>query len=184
MTSEEIIDFVAGLHGILALRPAPGDGTPAIGRGDAFFFYAPDGVAPEGGQPFATVVTKNYPGDEASRLDRPDAFRVNIAAGKEAFVRWTGHAPREPASGEVDPSTADVVIAHPVYGGVGWLAVVNPGERAGASTRELLRTAHRLARARHVRRAESATRAGSAACGGGGPAPAGHPATSGPSASA
>ncbi|MFC8290338.1 DUF6194 family protein [Streptomyces sp. NPDC057242] len=184
MTSEEIIDFVAGLDGVLALRPAPGDGTPAIGRGDAFFFYAPDGVAPEGGQPFATVVIKNYPGDEASRLDRPDAFRVNIAAGKEAFVRWTGHAPREPASGEVDPSTADVVIAHPVYGGVGWLAVVNPGERAGASTRELLRTAHRLARARHERRAESATRAGSAACGGGGPAPAGHPATSGPSASA
>ncbi|WP_432087549.1 DUF6194 family protein [Streptomyces sp. bgisy095] len=157
MTSEEIIDFVAGLDGVLALRPAPGDGTPAIGRGDAFFYYAPDGVVPTSGQPFATVVTKNYPGDEASRLDRPDTFRVNIAAGKEAFVRWAGHSPREPASTEVDPSTSDVLIAHPVYGGAGWLAVVNPGERTGASTRELLRTAHGLARARHERRAESAT---------------------------
>ncbi|WP_405774588.1 DUF6194 family protein [Streptomyces sp. NBC_01538] len=92
-------------------------------------------------QPFVTVVTKNYPGDEASRLDQPDIFRVNIAAGKEAFIRWTGHAPREPASTDVDPSTTDTVIAHPVYGSVGWLAVVNPGERTEASTRELLQAA-------------------------------------------
>lgn len=154
MTSEEIISFVDALDDVLTLRPAPGDGTPEISWGDTFFYYAPDGVTPTAAQPFATVVTKNYPGDEASRLDRPDIFRVNIAAGKEAFIRWTGHAPREPASTEVDPSATDTVIAHPVYGGVGWLAVVNPGERTEATTRELLRAAHHLARLRHERRAE------------------------------
>lgn len=156
MTSEEITAFVDALDGVLTLRPAPGDGTPEIGWGDTFFYYAPDGITPTSTQPFATVVTKDSPGDEASRLDRPDTFRVNIAAGKEAFVRWTGHAPRESPAAEVDPSATDTVIAHPVYGSLGWLAVVNPGERTEASTRELLHAAHRLARLRHERRAEPA----------------------------
>ncbi len=152
---DEIISFVDGLDGVLTLRPAPGDGSPEIGWGDTFFSYAPDGVTPTATQPFATIVIKNYPGDEASRLDRPDTFRVNISAGKEAFIRWTGHAPREPAPTEVDPSTADTVIAHPVYGTVGWLAVVNPGPRTEAATRELLHTAYHLARSRYERRTES-----------------------------
>ena len=93
---DEIINFVAGLDGVLTLRPAPGDGSPEISWGDTFFYYAPDGVIPAATQPFATIVTKNYPGDEASRLDRPDTFRVNLSVGKEEFVRWTGHPPREP----------------------------------------------------------------------------------------
>jgi hypothetical protein len=155
MTMEEIIGFVADLDGVLTLRPARGDGSPEISWGDVFFYYAPDGVTPTKTQPFATVVTKNYPGDEASCLDRPGAFRVNIFAGKETFIRWTGHAPREPDITEVDPGTADTVIAHPVYGRVGWLAVVNPGSRTEAATRALLSEAYRLARSRHERRAES-----------------------------
>ncbi|WNI20523.1 DUF6194 family protein [Streptomyces sp. ITFR-16] len=154
MTPEEIIVFVENLDGVLAVRPGPGDGSPEISWGDAFFFYAPDRVMPKATQPFATIVTKNQPGDEASRLDRPGAFRVNAAAGKEAFIRWTGHEPREPAEG--DPGATDTVMAHPVYGSAGWLAVVNPGPRTDATVRELLRTAHRLARARHERRADSA----------------------------
>lgn len=154
---DEIISFVDGLDGVLTLRPAPGDGTPDISWGDTFFYYAPDRVLPTTTQPFATIVTKNYPGDEASRLDRTDTFRVNVNAGKEAFVHWTGHAPREPATGEVDPGAADTVIAHPVYGTLGWLAVVNPGPCTASATRELLRAAHHLARSRHGRRSASTT---------------------------
>jgi len=156
MTMDEIISYVDSLDGVLTVRPAPGDGSPEISWGDTFFYYSPDGVTPTTTQPFATIVTKNYPGDEASRLDRPDTFRVNIAAGKEAFIRWTGHAPREPATTDVEPSAADTVIAHPVYGTVGWLAVVNPGPRTEVATRELLHTAHQLARSRYERRAERA----------------------------
>jgi len=155
MTVDEIISFVESMGGVLTLRPGPADGSPEIAWGDTFFYYAPDGAVPIATQPFATVVTKNCPGDEASRLDRPDAYRVNVAAGKDAFFRWTGRAPREPATTEVDPSATDTVIAHPVYGTVGWLAVVNPGPRTGEVTHELLRTAHRLARARYERRAGS-----------------------------
>ncbi|MGW5170201.1 DUF6194 family protein [Streptomyces nodosus] len=154
MTMDEIISFVDGLDGVLTVRPAPGDGSPEISWGDTFFSYAPDGVAPATAQPFATIVTKDYPGDTASALSRPDTFRVNIAAGSEAFLHWTGHAPREPATAEVDFTAVDTVLAHPLYGSAGWLAVVNPGPRTEAATRELLGIAHRGARLRHERRAE------------------------------
>ena len=150
MTAEDIIDFVSGLDGVLALRPGPGDGSPEISWGDTFFYYSPDGVVPTRIQPFATVVTKDYPGDETSRLDRPDAFRVNIAAGKDEFTRWTGHTPRERQTSAA--SAADTVLAHPVYGSAAWLAVVNPGARTESATRDLLRTAYELARARYERR--------------------------------
>jgi Family of unknown function (DUF6194) len=153
MTLDEIISFVDGLDGVLTLRPGPGDGAPEIAWGDAFFYYSPSGVVPQTTQPFATIVTKNYPGDEKSELDRPGAFRVNVAAGKQAFVRWTGHPPRGSAASTEDPSASDVVFAHPVYGSIGWLAVKNPGERTDETLRELLHTAYQLARSRYERRA-------------------------------
>ncbi|MFF9689309.1 DUF6194 family protein [Streptomyces sp. NPDC014623] len=154
MTIDEIIAFVEDLEGVLAVRPAPGDGSPEISWGDTFFYYAPGGVMPAATQPFATIVTKDCPGDERSRLDRPDTFRVNVAAGKQSFSDWTGHAPREPAHDD-DPGIGDAVIAHPVYGSAGWLAVVNPGRRTDGAVRVLLREAHHRARARHERRAGS-----------------------------
>ncbi|MFE6618061.1 DUF6194 family protein [Streptomyces sp. NPDC057740] len=156
MTMDEIIGFVGALDGVLTLRPAPGDGSPEISWGDTFFYYAPDGVVPAATEPFATIVTKDYPGDEASRLGRADTFRLNIAAGKEEFIRWTGHAPREPGTTETDPSATDTLMAHPVYGTVGWLAVVNPGPATDAAVRELLRGSCHSARTRHERRASQA----------------------------
>ena len=76
---------------------------------------------------------------------------MNLFAGKEEFVRRVGHAPRE--TRDVDASVADTVLAHPVYGTMGWLAVVNPGPRTETPLRELLRAAHGLARTRFERRA-------------------------------
>lgn len=155
MTIDEIISFVDGLDGVLTLRPGPGDDTPEIAWGDTFFYYSPSGLVPQRTQPFATIVTKDYPGDDESELDPPEAFRVNVAAGKEAFVRWTGHSPRESAGNTDDPSASDVVIAHPVYGSLGWLAVKNPGERTDPTLRGLLENAYQLARSRYERRASS-----------------------------
>lgn len=140
MVIDEIIDYVTGLGGVLLLQPVPGDGSPEIARGDTFFYYAPDGILPKG-QPFATVVTKNYPGDEESRLDRPDTFRVNLTPSRETFEEWA-------ARDAGDPSATDTVIVHPVYGTARWLAVVNPGPKTDAVVRELLREAHDVARRR------------------------------------
>ena len=50
------------------------------------------------------------------------------------------------------------MIPHPVYGALGWLAVENPGERTDETLRELLHTAHQLARARYERRARASDR--------------------------
>ncbi|MEV7680024.1 DUF6194 family protein [Streptomyces sp. NPDC088341] len=160
MSIDEITEFLNGLDGVLALTPVPGDGSPEIAWGDTFFYHAPDGEIPKATQPFATIVTKDYPGDEESRLNRPGTFRLNLFAGKEAFTRWTGRQPREATASEADPrvadpSVADLVMAHPVYGTLGWLAVVNPGTRTEPAVRELLRTAHDLARSRHLRRTGS-----------------------------
>lgn len=152
---DQIIEYVESLGGVLTSRPRPGDGSPEISWGDAFLYYAPDGVVPRT-QPLATVVTKDHPGDEAPRLDRPGAFRLDVAAGTDEFRRLTGRDPREPAPDDVDPSTPDVVFAHPVYGGLGRLAVVDPGPRTEEPVRELLRTAHSRARARYERPSESA----------------------------
>jgi hypothetical protein len=154
-TMAGIIGFVEGLDGVLALRPGPGDGSPEIAWGDLFFYYAPDGVVPAT-QPFATIVTKNYPGDESSDLGRPDAYRVNMAAGRDEFARWTGNAPPAPTDGAPTDGADDTVIAHPVYGSAGWLAVTNPGPRIADATRDLLTKAHQRARARYQRRADRA----------------------------
>ena len=152
MRIDEIIDFLESLGGVLVLRPTAGDGSPEIAWGDAFVYYAPDGVVPSV-QPFATIVTKDYPDDTTSRLDRSGAFRLNIAAGSSEFRRWTGRGPRDPETEQVDRGEPDVLFAHPVYGELGWLAVVEPGPRTDAAVRELLRAAHALARGRHKRRA-------------------------------
>ncbi|WP_030856833.1 DUF6194 family protein [Streptomyces sp. NRRL F-2747] len=152
MTIDEIIGFAGSLDGVLTLRPAPGDGSPEISWGDTFFYHSPDGTVPTAAQPFATIVTKDYPGEVSWRLDRPGAFRVNIAAGREEFARRTGRTPQEPAAGDEDHGVADTVMAHPVHGSAGWVAVVNPGPRTDGTLRELLRHAHGLARARHERR--------------------------------
>lgn len=154
MNMDEIIDFVTGLGDVLVMRPQPGDGSPEISWGDTYFYYTADGATPSAVQPFATIVTKDYPDDRASRLDRPGAFRVNIAAGTTEFTRWTGRTPRETANAQVDYAVDDAVLPHPVYGTAGWLAVVNPGLNAGAATRDLLRTAYHRARSRHERHAE------------------------------
>src|SRR5829696_8882135 len=95
MTMEEIISFVDGLDGVLTQRAQSGDGSPEIAWGDTFFYYAPDGVIPSATQPFATTVTKKYPGDETSPLKRPGVLRVNIAAVKEEFISQGGRAPRD-----------------------------------------------------------------------------------------
>ena len=154
MSIEEIIEYIDSLGGVLALRPQPGDGSPEISWGDVFFYYAPDGVIPKS-QPFATIVTKDYPDDQASRLDRPGVFRLNISAGAEQFRTLTGHEPQEPVAPEIDQATPDVVIAHPVYGYLGWLCIVNPGPATATTVQDLLRTAHQLARTRFQRRLDA-----------------------------
>ena len=142
MTLEQILSETRALPGVLELAPQPGSEHPEVSWGDFFFYYAPDGVLPNG-QPFATIVTKDYPDDTSSQLSRPGFYRVNVAAGRDAFERV------EP---DVDPATPDVLFAHPVYAAQHWLSVVNPGVASEVALKQLLAVAHGLARGRAERR--------------------------------
>ena len=151
MTIDDIIDLVEAHEHVVTMRPRQGDGTPELAWGDVFFFYSPTGSIPPT-QPFATIVTKNYPDDTGSQLDRPGRFRLNIAAGRDAFEQYVGAPPREHTP-EPAPHPDDRVFAHPVYGAHGWLAIVDPGEANASAVRELVDTAYQAARRRRERRA-------------------------------
>ena len=148
MDIEEIVDHVTRLGGVLVQRPQLGDGTPDVSWGDVFFFYAPDGRVPRG-RPFATIVTKPYPDEEPDPVLAQDgSFRLNVDVGRASVAAVVGGA--TPAIGP------DVWVPHPVYGALGWVAVVDPGERTAQRARELLGAAHAAARARWERRTDVA----------------------------
>lgn len=144
MSMEQIIATVRGFEGALVVVPEPGGDFPEIAWGDAFFYYAPDGRMPRSTQPYGTIVTKNYPDDSASDLGPPGRWRVNVHVGRTALPELVG--------ARYDLAAADVVLTHPVYGPLGWICVVNPGERTTGTVVRLLREAHEAARARAARR--------------------------------
>ncbi|WP_330180002.1 DUF6194 family protein [Nocardia sp. NBC_01503] len=155
MTIEEITAHVESLGGTLTLAPAPGDPAyPEIAWGDHFFYYAPGGEVPTTTQPFATIITKDYPDDSTSNLNRPNTFRLNIHAGAEAFTAQLGYTPRESSTHPADPTTKDAFFPHPVYATAAWLSVINPGPHTARTVRDLLDAAHTRARARYDRRAD------------------------------
>jgi len=142
---DRIIAAVRALDGALVLRPEPGDGSPELAWGDTFCYVAPDGQVPPNTQPYATIVTKDYPEDALSALGG-DRWRVNIHVGRARLAELVGDGPH-------DPAAVDVLIPHPVYGSLGWVAVVLPGERTLGTVLDLVRDAHDDTRRRADRRA-------------------------------
>jgi hypothetical protein len=156
LTQEDIIEFVTGLPGVRAVTATDGDGSPEIAWGDTFFFYDPAGADPADQRlPFATIVTKDYPGfDLESRLDRPGAFRLNIFIGRRGFDEFIGypHTELDDHRAGYDFSAADQVMPHPIYGVQGWACIVNPREATADQVRAMLRTAQTQAAQRRKRR--------------------------------
>ena len=147
MEIQQIIDTVLGFEGALVVQPTEDSGFPELAWGDTFFYYAPDGVMPERTQPYGTIITKNFPDDEQSRLDQAGRFRVNVQVERSQAQRLI--------EGD-DPAEPDRFVAHPLYGAAGWLAVVNPATRTSDALVVLLLNAHDAAKARSTRRARLA----------------------------
>ncbi|KGJ75992.1 hypothetical protein GY21_09440 [Cryobacterium roopkundense] len=150
MKISQLVETVQAFDGVLDLAPTAGSEYPEVAWGDHFFYYAPDGKVPQNAQPYATIVTKDYPGDEQSNLDDPYRWRVNVHVGRAKFTELTGETPHDFAPG--DYSATDAIMPHPVYGALGWIAVVNPGHRTSATVLDLLRGAHDDERRRVERR--------------------------------
>ena len=154
MTMERILSEVRGFDGVLELAPQAGSVFPEVSWGDHFFYFAPDGQVPTNRQPYATIVTKDYPDDAASRLDAPDRWRLNIHVGAKSAAELVGAAGGAPGA-DVDFGAEDVFLPHPLYGALGWVCVVNPGAATLDRALEALRDAHRDDRRRVERRAAS-----------------------------
>jgi hypothetical protein len=85
--------------------------------------------------PFATLVTKDYPGSgTSSKLDRPGVFQLNLALGRETFQRLFGFRPAgfTDHAAESGFTELDRIVPHPVYARQGWISVLTPGPRASA----------------------------------------------------
>ncbi|MFE4470708.1 DUF6194 family protein [Leifsonia sp. NPDC056824] len=145
MTMERVLAEVRGFDGVLELAPEAGSEHPEISWGDHFFYYAPDGVVPTNRQPYATIVTKDYPDDVESRLDDPGRWRLNIHVGAQAMAALTGGA-------TTGYDAEDVFLPHPLYGDYGWVCVVNPGPATLDRALAALRDAHAGDRRRVERR--------------------------------
>lgn len=144
MDIQQIIETVRGFDGALAVVP-DSDPYPELAWGDAFFYFAPDGVMPERTQPYGTITTKDYADDTAFLLG-PDRFRVNIHVGRDKTA--------ELSDADAQPTDADAFLLHPLYGAMGWVCVVNPAASTASQVLALLRAAHDAARARTMRRTE------------------------------
>lgn len=155
MSMDQVLQIVRDLDGVLEVAPREGSAFPAIAWGDHFFYYAPDGQIPTREQPYATIVTKNYPDDVLCDLDRPDRWRLNIRVGTDTFIELLGEHPRS-GTAAGDYTATDVVVPHPVHRGQGWVSIVNPGPRTLQLVSRLLRRAHDDARRRVARRSGSA----------------------------
>jgi len=110
------------------------------------YFFSVD--AEEHWPNFATLVTTNEH-DDASELDRPGVFRLNLGVDRPTFEQI--------AAAEPDPdfTAFDRLLPHPVYGQQLWISILNPTHYTFERTViPLIALAHdRLAatHARHVR---------------------------------
>jgi hypothetical protein len=156
MDEAEVLRLIGALPGAVVVTAGPDNGAPEVAWGDSFAFYDPDDAGERARRfPFATVVTKDYPGfDTESRLDRPGVFRLNLPAGRERFTQLFGFPPaeRDDHRTEFEFDVPDRLVPHPVYGRQSWVSVVAPGPVTEPEIRELITDAHERARRRYARR--------------------------------
>ena len=152
MDQDAIIQYVADTFaGIEVMRPTEGPGA-----GDTFFYYDPQhNLDPTRQFPFATIVTKDYGDfDNASQLNRPEVFRLNIGVSRDTFRALFGYAPGEAStqSTAYDFAALDRLMPHPVYAPQSYVCVLNPSPATFEAVKPLLAEAYSRAANRHASR--------------------------------
>ncbi|HYR54105.1 MAG TPA: DUF6194 family protein [Methylomirabilota bacterium] len=87
--------------------------------------------------------------DNASKLDRPGVFRLNIGVSRKTFD------PLFPEEVDHDFTALDVLMPHPVYGRNHWVCVLNPSDATFEKLKPLLAEAHDTAFRRIERRSSA-----------------------------
>jgi len=100
--------------------------------GELSFFYNPDEALPRGTY-FCTIKDKNGDNDKASGLDRENTYRLNFGLPSKKYIQLFGEKPKRPAKGCIIEGSwnfqkRNLLMPHPVYGWMGWVAILNPDE--------------------------------------------------------
>jgi hypothetical protein len=107
-------------------------------------------VRPDEKFPFVTIVDRDDPYDNLSRLDREGVFRLNIGLGRETFRAMFGPPAQVMAKGH-DFAALDVLIPHPVYHRQYFVSVLNPSPATFERLKPLIIEAHDIAARRLAR---------------------------------
>ena len=129
LTQERLREMIGALPDVAVELAGPETGAPEVAWGDTFFMNQPSGDGQQARMPFATIVTKNYPGfDEDSELDRPDTFALNLHVGAQYFEGLLGFPPSESSQhvSRLIPAAEGTPLPHPQYARSGWIRIINP----------------------------------------------------------
>jgi hypothetical protein len=153
LDQEAILRYVTEtFSGLDLLQPTDGPGA-----GDTFIYYDPKrDLDPSRRHPFATIVTKDYGEyDNASRLDRPGVFRLNIGISRDTFHSLFGYFPGKSTTqnASYDYAAFDTLMPHPVYAPQGFVCIVNPSEETfDTQVKPLLAEAYSIVVTRYEKR--------------------------------
>lgn len=128
-----------------------------VHEGNSFFSYDPEQKFP-----FATLMTNDV-NDQASNLNRPSVFRLNIGVSRETYQSLFGPQPTFARDGGVintghDFTALDQLMPHPIYAPMSWICVLNPNETTFETVKQLLAEAYEVdvkKHSKHVAHAES-----------------------------
>jgi len=104
--------------------------------GERSFFYNPNSLLPRGVY-FCTLKEKDGDNDKASNLDREGIYRFNFGLPSNTFIEIYGGKPKRPEKGKTiagnwNFTETNKLVPHPVYGWMGWVAILNPTHKVFA----------------------------------------------------
>lgn len=125
--------------------------------GETGIFYNPNNKFKRGVY-VLTIKEKDGDNDKASKLDRPNIYRLNIGVSKNTFLRLFADIPTRPPKGGVidmsyDFTQMEVIMPHPVYGWMNWICILNPTvEYFNSSLKAFITEAYELAKQKAQKR--------------------------------
>ncbi len=117
--------------------------------GEKGIFYNPNNTR-KCGVYVLTIKEKDGANDKASRLNRPNVYRLNLGIRKPTFNKLFGSIPARPSAGCTvdmphDFTALDTILPHPVYAWMSWICVLNPSETTFEQLKPLIQESYDFA---------------------------------------